>query len=597
MDASDHRQLVSSLAEDFGWVEDYCRRQPTLARETGQLRLAASLVRNVAGPFLDGESKTPLHIAVVGGAGTGKSTIVNFLAGTVIAEANPQAGYTRHPMAYVPGTVSTSWTGHLGFLGPLRRLDTPQPGNIDEDVYQVRRIENAPTNPLGDVVIWDCPDMTTWVASDYTSRLIEVSGLADVIVFVASDERYNDEVPTQFLHSLVRSGKPVVAVLTKMRENQTTALIEHFTHEVLGKLPKAKEGNLPAIPVIAVPHLTTEQLNDPVGQAAAYRIPLLNQVMVLANPEVARNRNVEMAVNYLQVANTDLLQAPRQDLAALDSWKGLVETGKTDFDRRYQTEFLNGEQFRRFDEARERLLSLIELPGAGKFFSTALYVLRYPYRLLRMAIGNAIVRPAAVNVGEQRVLDGALRAWLDYLRAESIRHAGGHPFWKYVNAGFSSGLADTATDRFRASARNFQLSSVEEIDGAAREIVTQVEQSPSSLAILRGGNLLLDIVAIGLAIWVGGFYWWTLLLIPLFVSIAHQVVELIAWQYVESKRAKVRNRKMAMVEQTISRPLADWLAEWPATGGSAYEKLQGALRRIPESIDQLRRATEPRLRA
>src|SRR5829696_6742886 len=115
MDAPDSRQLTSLLASDLAWLEDHCRRQPALAREAGQLRLAAALVRNVVGPFLDGGPTTPLHVAVVGGAGAGKSTVVNFLVGAQVADANPQAGYTRHPTAYLPANASSGWTGHLGF--------------------------------------------------------------------------------------------------------------------------------------------------------------------------------------------------------------------------------------------------------------------------------------------------------------------------------------------------------------------------------------------------------------------------------------------------------------------------------------------------
>src|SRR5687767_6345526 len=107
MHAPDHRQLVSLLASDFAWLEEHSRRQPALGRETGQLRLAAALVRNVVGPFLEGQPATPLHVAVVGGAGAGKSTVVNFLLGTPVAEANPQAGYTRHPTAYAPAGAPT----------------------------------------------------------------------------------------------------------------------------------------------------------------------------------------------------------------------------------------------------------------------------------------------------------------------------------------------------------------------------------------------------------------------------------------------------------------------------------------------------------
>jgi hypothetical protein len=54
---------------------------------------------------------------------------------------------------------------------------------------------------------------------------------------------------------------------------------------------------------------------------------------------------------------------------------------------------------------------------------------------------------------------------------------------------------------------------------------------------------------------------------------------------------------MTIVSQAVSGPTAEWLTRWPATGGSAYEKLQGALRRVPETISQLKRLAEPRLRA
>ena len=80
--------------------------------------------------------------------------------------------------------------------------------------------------------------MTTWASAGYVTRLMEVAALADVVVYVASDERYNDEVPTQFLHLLVKAGKAVVVVLTKVREADAPALVDHFRREILGRLPQ-----------------------------------------------------------------------------------------------------------------------------------------------------------------------------------------------------------------------------------------------------------------------------------------------------------------------------------------------------------------------
>src|ERR671931_69174 len=151
MDTLGHCALTSQLAEDLGWLEEHSRRRglrdavlqasaPEHAIQASELRLAAALVRNVLGPYLNGQPPTPLHIAVVGGAGTGKSTVANLLSGVPAAEANPQAGFTRHPIAYTSSTAPLSWTSHLGFLGPMQRLTHAAPASLDEDVYQVRRV-------------------------------------------------------------------------------------------------------------------------------------------------------------------------------------------------------------------------------------------------------------------------------------------------------------------------------------------------------------------------------------------------------------------------------------------------------------------------
>src|SRR5262245_38813902 len=133
METLSTRALTSQLADDLAWLEQHARLQPDQGRAAGQLRLAAALVRNCIGPYLDDQATTPLHVVVVGGAGAGKSTVANMLAGAVIAESNPQAGFTRHPIAYTSATGPVTWAAHLGFLGPLTRLTQPSPSSLDED--------------------------------------------------------------------------------------------------------------------------------------------------------------------------------------------------------------------------------------------------------------------------------------------------------------------------------------------------------------------------------------------------------------------------------------------------------------------------------
>ncbi len=579
------RALTSQLAEDLAWLEEHCRKRPEQAVQAGQLRLAAALVRNCVGPFLDGQPPAPLHVVVVGGAGAGKSTVANLLSGASAAEANPQAGFTRHPVAYAAGDGAPAWAGHLGFLGPLRRLPEPGPASLDADVYQVRRVppDDRGGDLLTDFVVWDCPDMTTWAASGYVPRLIEAAALADVVVYVASDERYNDEVPTQFLHLLLQSGKPVVCCLMKMREADAPALVEHFRKVVLSRIPGASPAVLP------IPFLTPDELSDPARKAGRYRIPLLNQVAVFGSPPAAaRARTVRGATNYLTAAHEHLLSAVRHDVEALDAWRAAVEAGRFEFESRYQREYLQGEKYRGFDEAMARLLELLELPGVGKVVGGALWVLRTPYRLLKGVVTKAFTRPEGRLLPEQPVLEEGLTGWLDLLRKESARRAGSHPLWAHAAEGFAGGrLAELARDRFQQGFRGFQLALADEVERTARAVYEELEKDPVKLNTLRGVKFSLDAASIGVALVSGGLNWWDVVLVPLAASVTHQVIELLGKKYVDTQRERIRQRQQVLMAQHISGPLAVWLTEWPATGGSDFERLQQALRRMPEAVRRL----------
>ncbi|HEY1191222.1 MAG TPA: GTPase, partial [Gemmata sp.] len=598
MQPTEHRSAVGQLADDLRWLEDHCRRQPELSAHAGTLRLASALTRNVIGPFLEGQPPRPLHISVVGGAGAGKSTVVNFLAGAKVAEANPQAGFTRHPTAFLPPGPAFQWPSYIGFLGQMHKLSEDKPASTDEDVYQVKRIplpanaKEGYVHPLGEFVIWDCPDMTTWAAENYVGRLLEIAALSDVIVYVASDERYNDVVPTEFLHLLVKAGKAVVVALTKMRAQDADAFIEHFKQEILGRLPKLPTGETPAVPVVAIPHMSIADRTDPTGAGAKYRVQLLNQVLVQCESDArTRARTVTNAAKYLSTAGDGLLEVAKRDFTELEAWKSAVLAGKLAFEERYRREFLSGEQFRRFDRFRERLIDLLELPGAGRVVGGIFWALRSPYRWTRDYVYSLVVRPDVLNLSEQSVLSGALSGWLDTLQAEALRKSGGHSLWKQLAIRFESELAPQARDRFATDARAFELKESEDLEHVGQALVAGLEKNPALLYTLRGGKLALDVVIIGSVVY---FTWppgWLLLLIPVGVSVSHQFTELAMRAVAEGARHRVRSHREALVTSSLSAPLAQWLTEWPTTGGTSFEKLQQVLRRVPEAI----RAMEERV--
>src|SRR5262249_37521589 len=207
---------------------------------------------------------------------------------------------TPHPRT--SGALTGS--GPLGFPAPPQPPPHESPASLDADVYQVRRIPADPTSYdlLKDFVVWDCPDMTTWAAAGYIPRLIETAALADVLVYAASDERYNDEMPTQFLQMLLQTGKPVVVCLMKMRAADAPALVAHFNREVAPRMPPGIVGTL------AIPFLKPDELLDPARKAARYRIPLLNQAAVLGgSPELTRRRTAWGAMRFLTQTQEQIL--------------------------------------------------------------------------------------------------------------------------------------------------------------------------------------------------------------------------------------------------------------------------------------------------
>jgi hypothetical protein len=340
---------------------------------------------------------------------------------------------------------------------------------------------------------------------------------------------------------------------------------------------------------LAVPYLKPAQLADPARQAPQYRVPLVNQVAVVGQPpEAARKRVVRTGMNYL-LANCDrLLNAARQDLNALADWRTVVQTGQVEFDSRYRKEYLSTEKFQQFDQALIRLIELLELPGIGQYVSKTLYVVRTPYRLLKGFLSKALARPETPAMPEQPVLVAALHGWLDQLRKEAVRRAPTQPLWQHIEKGFEIGLSEMAQERFNQGFRSFQLAVAGEVDQTARAIYAELEQNPTKLNALRTGKFALDIGSIVAGVAIGGTIGWhDLIVVPVVAAITQQLVEWLGGQYVDTQREQMRNRQAALVSQYISAPLTEWLAQWPATGGSTFERLQLAVHRIPDAVQKL----------
>jgi hypothetical protein len=378
-----------------------------------------------------------------------------------------------------------------------------------------------------------------------------------------------------------------------MKEADAVPLVEHFKAEVLSKLQAT--GDIPAVPVVAMPSLTEKERTDPAKAGAKHRVQLLNQILVLCpSAAEARDRTVRNAVKYLETSAEGLLEVARKDLAELDAWKATVAAGRRTFEERYRKEYLVGEPFRRFDRTRQQLIDMLAPPGPARYVEMGFSILRTPFTYARdflVKLGGTGEMP---NLPEQTVLANAMTSWLDAIRAESLRRAGSHTIWKEVARAFDSGLNQLAMDKFQVLARQFELKEGDELEHAGRSLTEKLSAHPGLLGGLRFGKLAVDAAAVGATLaftWPPN--WYHLILLPVAAAVSHSVAELAIRAKVETVRSSARAKREALLSEHITTPLATWLEELPASGGSAVERLQLVLRRVPDLLRDLAKLVHP----
>jgi hypothetical protein len=581
--------IARQLAADLTWLEGYAGERVELHRAIVPLRLSAALLRNQVAPFLEKRPTQPLYLAVVGGAGTGKSTVVNFLIGRSAAETNPQAGFTRHPVAYV--TVASPFVEQLanGILGPLKSIPGPCPSDRDEDVFQVRQVAMASetdSEPLRQAVVWDCPDMTTWKANQYQTRLVETIGLADLILYVASDERYNDAWPTQYLQYILQTGKPVVACLTKMQPSQVEPMLKHFRESVIARIPECAGVSA----TVALPSLTAAEQADPSGVGAPIRKVLLEPVnWWLKQPHKTRYDSVLRAARFLEQFQETLLAPARHDLAAVAMWESWVKNGKQTFIQRYQNEYLTGESFPHFNAAMLRLMELLELPGVGQYVSKAMHLLRSPYRWVKSWFN----KPNTKDMPETQVLQAGFQGWLDHLRQQVIQQDDQQPVWKSLRSAFHEQRDRQLHEQFLVRIEEFIKQQAAETEATAKAIYQELEKNPTALNTLRGIKFSIEAASLtGVVITAGTHLFLDALLVPLVASLTQGLTEAMGKTYVDAQREKARTSQLQLFEQKLASPVAAELKQWPGSLIPNLPKLRDIVERLPKDLATLKIAVQ-----
>jgi GTP-binding protein EngB required for normal cell division len=132
---------------------------------------AAAAVRDTARQRLGFPSEAYV-LALAGGTGVGKSSLLNALAGGQVSPAGVRRPTTGQPVAWIPTAYRSDLAQVLDWLGvtEIREHDDPRPGAV---------------------AVLDLPDLDS-IAPEHRARVDELLPRLDAVAWVADPEKYQD---------------------------------------------------------------------------------------------------------------------------------------------------------------------------------------------------------------------------------------------------------------------------------------------------------------------------------------------------------------------------------------------------------------------
>ncbi len=181
--------------------------------------LSESLSRGLANLAYKDEIRC-LWVVLLGGTGTGKSTLFNAICGMPLSATGVERPKTSGPIAYADANCPLEKGFPFSDLSIIRVHPSdlkgrPAAGNPGEFLIFEKQEETWPL-----VILVDTPDLDS---VEGENRLVSERFylLSDLVLFVTSQEKYADLVPHQFLQRVIRDGKPLYCLVNKAQPELT----------------------------------------------------------------------------------------------------------------------------------------------------------------------------------------------------------------------------------------------------------------------------------------------------------------------------------------------------------------------------------------
>jgi GTP-binding protein EngB required for normal cell division len=256
LDLGDRTTALETAVRDAeGRIEpallDEARAVATRARERGGLSAEHTVV------------------ALAGATGSGKSSVLNAVAGVAVAQPGVRRPTTSHPMAAVWGTGADPLLDWLE-VGRRHHVGAPSPPSVEPVETPAPPRRRTPVGDNSGLVLLDLPDHDS-IVTEHRMRAERLVQRADLLVWVVDPQKYADAALHEgFLRPLAGRAEVVVVAL-----NQADRLTPDETSAMLADLKRlvAQDG-LEGARVLAVSAKTgqgMDELRGLLAKAAARR--------------------------------------------------------------------------------------------------------------------------------------------------------------------------------------------------------------------------------------------------------------------------------------------------------------------------------------
>jgi hypothetical protein len=572
------------------------------AAEPAQLRRlwAAAALRNRLAPALAGESAadSPLHLAVIGGTNSGKSTIVNCLLAKDLAPVAPTVRFSQHPEAFAPPDADTGWVDrHPERLAGFECFRDAHPPRQDDAQLAAgyRRawaLWKTPRDSLPGVVVWDTPDISTRAAEVYRAATLEVLALADAVVLAVTEERYADRLGIIYFQIILEGSGRVIAVVNKAPP-RPDALLQAVTEtlsaarESVGCRDEAAwDGRAWALPRLPTAAPSADDWRE-VGEAKALREQLS---ALLSDAHAVRRSALRGAAHLIDEHLESALEPLEARVRLAEQWSGhLHEQILPQVLAAYRSDYLDATRYAEFDQAMLRLMRLLRVRGIGEALDRLDGAVRSAGRWALRSIRRAIWGPTSEMASPQPVEKTIVSDCLERLRRAASRECqrrreqSDEPTWSELSKELAA--SDGLSAGFWPAYEQYRQQMDQRQQEVANAIHEMLAARPGALNLLKGLKLTAQVAAGAGAAWIGGWAWSSVVIVPAVVYLTEKLVELIGRGALELQARRLKTQQLEAFEQLMRDHAVEPLAALAAKSIDA-----SAVRHAPAWWRQVRRA-------